>query len=357
MAHLMSITVIGQYAVHGFFILSGYLMTFIMTRSYGYDLNGFRGFCINRFLRLYPSYWVLCIIIAPILYLVGAEKTAEFNYNMGIPHDSLIWLQNLGMIYVDMIPMRVNPRLSPPTWALTVEMLFYLLIALGFSKTYRLSAIWFGLSLAYAIATHVLDLERSYRYSALMAGSLPFASGAMLFHSMDRLKAPLRWLRTPKGLLTVSVLFLLNCLCGCLVVLLGLSEGSGHAFYYLNLILNFGLIFALAEGAPLPLPKKIDAMIGDFSYPVYLFHYPAGLAASMLIFGDPRRGFHLDGFLVMCCAIPICFAVSCITIHFVDHPIQRIRTRLKERIKRQHEAALNESESGKHHSISISNQP
>jgi len=38
--HLLSIPVIGHYAVHGFFILSGYLMTFIMVNSYGYSFKG-----------------------------------------------------------------------------------------------------------------------------------------------------------------------------------------------------------------------------------------------------------------------------------------------------------------------------
>jgi peptidoglycan/LPS O-acetylase OafA/YrhL len=332
-SHLMSITVIGQYAVHGFFILSGYLMTHIMTRSYGYDPKGVRAFCINRFLRLYPSYWVLCVIITPILYLAGTANTLAYNYNMGIPHDALTWLQNLGMFYADMIPMRVNPRFSPPTWALTVEIVFYALIALGLSKTCRRSLVWFCLSVAYMAATHVLHLENNFRYAAWMAGSLPFASGAVLYHTMDRLKPRLAWLRTRMGMLALTSVFMLNCLGGCLVVLLGLKEGLGHGFYYLNLVLNFALVFAMAEGMPFPVSRKFDATVGDYSYPVYLFHFPAGLAASMLLFDEPRRGFHLDGVLVMCGALPLCFAVSYAVIRFVDHPIQRIRTSLKQHLK------------------------
>jgi peptidoglycan/LPS O-acetylase OafA/YrhL len=332
-SHLMSITVIGQYAVHGFFILSGYLMTYIMTHNYGYNLAGIRGFCINRFLRLYPTYWFLCAVIMLILYLAGSTQTLAFNYNMGIPCDTLMWLQNLSMVYVDMVPMNVNPRLSPPTWALTVEILFYVLIAIGLSKTQNRTLIWLALSVIYIIATHWFDLGKSYRYSAVLAGSLPFALGAMLYHYRGMLTVRLNFLKTTKGFVMLLLLFLLNCLCGCLVVLLGLDVWFGHIFYYLNLLLNLSIIFVLLDGYPFPFSKKLDATIGDYSYPVYLFHYPAGLAASMILFGSARRGFHLDGFLVLCASLPLCFIASYFVIRFIDHPIQRIRTSVRKQIQ------------------------
>jgi peptidoglycan/LPS O-acetylase OafA/YrhL len=332
-SHLMSITVIGQYAVHGFFILSGYLMTHIMSRNYGYDLAGIRAFGVNRFLRLYPTYWVLCAFVMPILFFAGQSATHEFNYNMGIPGDAAIWLQNLTMVYLNVMPMQINPRLSPPTWALTVEILFYALIAIGLSKTKLRTLIWAGLSVAYISATHWFELENSYRYSAIMAGSLPFAAGAILYHFRDIMEVHIGWLKTRMGLGLVVALFLLNCFSGCLVVLLGLNEAIGHICYYLNLLLNFALIFALADGVPFSFPKKVDTIIGDYSYPIYLFHYPAGLAASMILFGTPQRGFHLDGFLVMCTSLPLCFLASYFVIRFIDHPIQRIRARVKKRLR------------------------
>ena len=325
----MSITVIGQYAVHGFFILSGYLMTYIMARTYGYDWAGIRGFCINRFLRLFPSYWALCAVIVPILWIVGPSRTLDFNHNMGIPGDMAAYLQNLSMIYINLIPMTVDPRLSPPTWALTVEILFYLLIALGISKSPRHAIAWFWLSTAYMAATHWFELGKSFRYAAWMAGSLPFAIGAVLFHCQESLPSSFSWFRTRSGLFVVMMLFLLNCLAGCLVLLLSLGETPANLCYYLNLLFSFLLVFALAKGLPFPISRKIDTAIGDYSYPVYLIHYPAGLAVSMLLFGEPRRGFHLDGFLVMCASLPLCFMISYLVIRFIDHPIQRLRSSVK----------------------------
>lgn len=56
--HLGGMPVIGGYAVFGFYILSGYLMTLIMHKNYGYTRDGVARYAINRFLRIYPIYWV-----------------------------------------------------------------------------------------------------------------------------------------------------------------------------------------------------------------------------------------------------------------------------------------------------------
>lgn len=38
--HLLSVPIIGRYAVMSFFVLSGFLMTTIMHQTYGYTLKG-----------------------------------------------------------------------------------------------------------------------------------------------------------------------------------------------------------------------------------------------------------------------------------------------------------------------------
>lgn len=77
--HLISIPIIGHYAVHGFFILSGYLMTFVMNVSYGYSLRGIRAFSINRFLRLYPSYWVVLLLTLLSIAFFGESNAIKYR--------------------------------------------------------------------------------------------------------------------------------------------------------------------------------------------------------------------------------------------------------------------------------------
>lgn len=54
--HLGGLTGLGSYAVFGFYMLSGYLMTFIMCRNYHHTTTGFLKYSLNRFLRIYPTY-------------------------------------------------------------------------------------------------------------------------------------------------------------------------------------------------------------------------------------------------------------------------------------------------------------
>ena len=45
------------YAVWGFYVLSGYLMTLVLNEKYGPSINGLKRYAYNRFLRIYPLYW------------------------------------------------------------------------------------------------------------------------------------------------------------------------------------------------------------------------------------------------------------------------------------------------------------
>ena len=178
----MDVPVIGHYAVHGFFILSGYLMTFVMTKSYGYTIYGGAAFFKNRILRLYPSYWILFLFSIVIINVFGEEASASYRKFIYFPDTYSTLIQNLTMVYLDLFPGRVTPRVSPPTWALTVELFFYFLIALGISKNKGVTIFWVSISLFYMIGTHLLNLGYSLRYSFLFAGSFPFSLGALLFH-------------------------------------------------------------------------------------------------------------------------------------------------------------------------------
>ena len=59
--HLGGMPVIGAYTVFCFYILSGYLMTFIMQKNYGYSKESVAKYALNWFLRIYPIFWIACI--------------------------------------------------------------------------------------------------------------------------------------------------------------------------------------------------------------------------------------------------------------------------------------------------------
>ena len=77
--HYGGVRYIGEYAVFGFFALSGYLMTLIMQQNYGYTVRGIGGYALNRFLRIYPIYWVVCGLSILILLALDSAHTTGIN--------------------------------------------------------------------------------------------------------------------------------------------------------------------------------------------------------------------------------------------------------------------------------------
>ncbi len=144
---------LGTYAVFGFYVLSGYLMTYIMLNRYGYTISGRFKFAVNRFLRLYPCYWVAAVI-SLLLLCVDAEKVTEYKEVMFFPSTIYHWLRNF-LLYFS---FDSTPRLGPATWALTVELFYYFLICIGISRTKKLPL--YGLRLGSCILWHYYFLIR-----------------------------------------------------------------------------------------------------------------------------------------------------------------------------------------------------
>lgn len=85
----------------------------------------------------------------------------------------------------------------------------------------------------------------------------------------------------------------------------------------------------LAVQGPAPKLKRLDKTIGDYSYPIYLFHWQAGLWASLLLFGNAYHGFSTKGLLVLIVSLLFVILLSYLLINGVDAKIQVLRTKIK----------------------------
>ncbi len=124
LAHLISVPIIGRYAVMSFFVLSGFLMTTIMHQTYGYTWRGRSTYAFNRMLRLYPNFWFAIFISLLLIAIFGGSVVQDYKPEMHLPRTLCQWFENFSMLYLDWVPLFVTPRLAPPTWALTTEILF-----------------------------------------------------------------------------------------------------------------------------------------------------------------------------------------------------------------------------------------
>lgn len=330
--HLCSVPVIGHFAVHGFFILSGYLMTLIMNESYGYSNYGLLAFLKNRLLRLFPIYWFVLLISLLIIFYYGEALSQSYRRFIYIPNDVSGWIQNISLVYFDFFPNKIEPRISPPTWALTVELFFYLLVGFGISKTKGFSAIWFGCSCLYMLATHCFDGSYSMRYSSLIAGTLPFSLGALIYHFQNEInflkKSPRHRL-----LFFVIAITIFNACLGAFVVYKNHSSFFFYLTFYSNYILNSLVIVLLINISFSSRLKFIDAEVGRFSYPIYLFHWQAGFLSSMLLWSEPVLGFSYEGILSMLLSLFLCLIVSIFSIKFIENPLEEYRRNIKKFVR------------------------
>ena len=313
--HLGGMGVMGGYAVFGFYTLSGYLMTLIMHETYGYSTAGIQKYGMNRFLRIYPIYWLACIISLLLIVWLGNDYSKAFHSRMFIPENSAQILQNIFIVF----GQGSRPRLTPPSWALTVELFYYACIALGASKTKKTTLIWFAISTVYAIVINVAGFEWPYKYFIIPAASLPFSVGGLIYHFKDKILERLNILKSGKAPFILIIMVLGNYI-------------VNHVFhtlrywgFYNNFLLNCLLVMSLMERKSLlGISKSLDKRIGDLSYPIYLVHYQCGLFLSTLVL-NIKRGTPLFAFV----CLPLIVIVSWAMSKLVEMPIEGVRKKIK----------------------------
>ncbi len=114
----------GDSGVEYFFVLSGFLITIAHRRDFGQP-NAFRGYVAKRVLRIYPTYWLVCLAVCAAALAAPALKQA-------LPNDLPTLLMALALIPQD--PAVVGGTGAPilfVAWSLQYEMFFYGVVGLA----------------------------------------------------------------------------------------------------------------------------------------------------------------------------------------------------------------------------------
>jgi peptidoglycan/LPS O-acetylase OafA/YrhL len=329
--HLLSVPVIGGYAVFAFFILSGFLMTLIMHESYGYNISGFKKYALNRFLRLYPMYWAVAIVSIAIIFIVSEDYSILYKSSIRYPETLYELSSNALMIFPNLIPWTFEPRLSPPTWALTIELFFYLCIGLGLSKTKKITCIWLLVSVGYFVISYLFMLDGAHRYGTILAASLPFSLGSAAYHFRYEIYRLIQKFSVLSPVI-VLILFIIN---GFVMSFISFIEVTNYKYFveigkYLNMMLATVCVVSFYfNSSSILINKKLDKFLGDFSYPIYLLHWQCGVLASYLLFDIPTRGFSSESMRSLGLALFITIALSYLFILLVDENVSKIRQRIK----------------------------
>lgn len=291
---------LGEWAVAGFFAISGYLITMSRVRS-----RTFGDYLWRRVLRIYPAFVVVLIVVAFVFAPLSILLAGEGTWTAG--EAALYVLRNLGLRVTQMgIPGTLEgvpyaDAWNGSLWTLWYEFLCYLV--LGIAVTF-IPARWLGramlaAALACPAAVVVIVAVGVPSLALLNAVTLGgyFAAGAVLFCYSERV--PMRgWIAAASALL-ILVAAMTSTFRGL----------AGFPVAYLMLWLGIAL------------PLSAVGAQNDLSYGMYVYAFPVQQMLAILLVGvalPPTL------FVILAIAATVPFAAASWLL--VEKPAMRLKT-------------------------------
>jgi peptidoglycan/LPS O-acetylase OafA/YrhL len=297
---------LGNVGVLSFFVLSG----FVIAEAGDVFYPGMpHRFLLNRFLRIYPTYWGACFVAIAVFVLFPRP---DFNAN------AYVLFANFSIVLAERLPSS-DLRLISVIWAVGIELRFY-------------------------VAAAVLDYVDRFaaRRSILPAGYILFAAGAVFlllylytwstgFTHLALLRhgpffvlgfAYYRLLRYRRA---GTFMIALIALIGSMHSYIAYNSPGGWVPTVTNTTLMFSLSLALFAGLAWvgSVPKRwerIDKRLGDLTYALYLVHWP-------IVYAVDRSG--LDGYSAFLIALVASVLMAALLVFIVEKPILRWRDTIR----------------------------
>jgi peptidoglycan/LPS O-acetylase OafA/YrhL len=309
---------LGQLCVSLFFVLSGFLITYLLLneqRERGHI--SLKRFYIRRVLRIWPVYIVITLLGFFVLPFLPAYSIPNFPPVL----DGDFW--NKFALYAVFMP-QVEASLLPPVnyagvlWSVGVEEWFYVcwpFLLMGATKRtwFVLPAIVIGLM----VARHEFQegapfyLLTQIRFDCMAIGAL----GAILVTSRPSLPGFLMRSVFSRAGQVVMLCIIIGCVGG------GVEFGAADELVYSTLFLWLIVNVAINQGAIFSLDHSVLKWLGDRSYAMYCFNWIT-LVSSLVIlrwsgFDLSARGADILNFLF---GLAITVAVAALSYRYLERP-------------------------------------
>lgn len=304
----------GVFAVFGFYVISGYLMTAILNEVYHFR---FFSFWLNRFLRLYPTYF-LVLLFSVLAFLVFPSE-ASFHHAWEAKYRFSDALGNALIFPFEFYD--ASFRVIPPAWSVAVELVNYFLLWAIVARNKQMASATLLLSLSYHVAMLAMGKPWQALYFPFYAALLPFSLGASIYfyrHWLEVLTDQ-QLQRLAAGSATIFGL----CLLGSGVTEL-YAIPTFQVLFYLNLLALAALTACTTCKRLSVRYDHIGKQLGDLAYPIFLTHWIVGFVISNLLFAELNRGY----LLLAASALPI-FLFSGILARIANHWFEPLRDTIR----------------------------
>ncbi|MEZ0602636.1 acyltransferase family protein [Paraburkholderia sp. IW21] len=280
---------LGNLSVHGFFVISGYLIT----ESYLRNPKPF-AFVTNRFLRIVPALFVALLFSHLVWHLCGGFKTNPVPYIA-----------------------------NGPIWTLTWEIVCYLLVLLtgliGVLTPAGMPVAFFASWLLYL--THLHDASDAYAVIAPLL--MMFISGAFIRVAKDRINLTAVFLPALALLIFAAAPYTsdlgLSLVRHNIAFLWGPSVTDSEARRVIYLA-ALPLVLAYLGGVAKPLVNLRD----DISYGTYVYAWPV---SQTIVFVSRSRGFDLNVAELLIATLVITLPLAWLSWKIVEQPILKLKRR------------------------------
>lgn len=330
----------GQVAVQAFFIISGFYMALILEEKYAGE-GAYSLFLSNRFLRLFPVYWIVLVATAAAgvvgwkLFHAGPlQSFHEHSDLLGVGPWVLVLLGNLAIVGQDLAYftgvdpvsgdlfwssnfMETEPPLFrfllvPQAWSLSLEICFYLIVPLLIARSSALLAGLVATSLICRLYIFsVLGLDHDPWLNRLLPLELAlFLMGILSFRLYRTVRRSDRLSPVGPAVLALTLL-----------IVLAYPQLSGSAVnqQVINWVFYFWLLLALPFIFQFTRKSSVDARVGELSYPLYVVH------VLVLYLLAPFLGrLQLTGYKGEL-AIVLSLVAAWMLVRFVADPVERYR--------------------------------
>lgn len=255
----------GDFGVHFFFVLSGFLITYVHLGDLG-RRGALKPYLIKRFVRVYPMYWVVLLPLLPIYFLIPS---------FGAPS-----MRDPGVIFTSLalVPhWRVWETVLTVAWTLRHEILFYALFALAIRAGRRV-ALWGLVAWVFVMALQTVKAWPVDGPLGMYAGfifnrcNIEFVLGCVI-GAISKTRGLPSWCRA--GLPLGIALF---------TITVWIQEDPRSLGVFLAYAASAGLMVLGGAARPNSAGWAPMRLVGDASYAIYLVHYPAlSLFAKVLV--------------------------------------------------------------------------
>ena len=303
---------LGMYAVFGFYVTSGYLITAALNDVYKFDL---KRFSINRFLRLYPIYYVVALASLLILATHRYDFASQLNARLNLQNANVLDIFGaFTLAPYAIINWLVRPTtfsLVPPTWSVAVEIVCYGLLWAFIARSKHKAIFSFIIAAIYQAATIRYGLDPGSRYYPAAAALMPFSIGALTYFfrdSSNRFGDPWFW--------AVAALWALHAL-----LYRDLPAFDLHAA--INLALFSAMLFLLTEPSRWRKLASVGPFLGDLAYPIFLVHWIVGSVVAVEFFDSTRSPY------LALASLPFILAISVVLVEVGDILIEPLRSKVR----------------------------